>query len=292
MKRFKQKGFTLIELMVVVAVIGVLAAIAVPQYQNYIKKSQFAEVINQTSAIKISDALCMKEYNQKIGCSGGTNNVIADITPLNKTKYTLSVVTLDGVITATARGANDSAAIAAATAAAGLPAAPSAIESVAPSSPVGYRYSGSPALPVFSTPAAACSDWLANAYGGFLGGNGLTVASVIDGTLGVRNSSGQLTSGCSTNPAPWNGTVYTGLVINDLPICPTPASGSAYTYNGMTNMCERPNPNPPAPSTGTGNPGTALTNETYILTPSIDANGGITYTVGGTCLAAGLCAPQ
>ena len=59
-----QKGFTLIELMIVVAIIGILAAIAIPQYQNYVTKSQVTRVIGETGSIRTLVDLCLTDGNE------------------------------------------------------------------------------------------------------------------------------------------------------------------------------------------------------------------------------------
>ena len=58
--RQKQEGFTLIELMIVIAIIGILAAVAVPQYGNYTKRPKFAELIAAISPIKLASSTCVQ----------------------------------------------------------------------------------------------------------------------------------------------------------------------------------------------------------------------------------------
>jgi len=55
----KMQGFTLIELMIVVAIIGILAAVAIPQYQNYIAKSQVSRVMSETGTLRTAVETCL-----------------------------------------------------------------------------------------------------------------------------------------------------------------------------------------------------------------------------------------
>ena len=61
-RRRHNAGFTLIELMIVVAIIGVLAAVAIPAYQNYVKKAAYTEVLSSASPVKLAISEC---YNVK-----------------------------------------------------------------------------------------------------------------------------------------------------------------------------------------------------------------------------------
>ncbi|MGP4862725.1 pilin [Psychrobacter sp. T6-5] len=66
-----QKGFTLIELMIVVAIIGILAAIAIPQYQNYIAKSQVSRVMSEVGSMRTAAETCLNEGKAAGDCQFG-----------------------------------------------------------------------------------------------------------------------------------------------------------------------------------------------------------------------------
>ena len=104
-----QKGFTLIELMIVIAIVGILAAVALPAYQNYTARAKFTEVVNSTAGVKGAVEECVAiTYNAgdtviaACGTAGFTQVAVA-ANGANQGSYVDTVaVSAAGAITATA----------------------------------------------------------------------------------------------------------------------------------------------------------------------------------------------
>lgn len=90
-----QRGFTLIELMVVIGIIAILSAIGIPAYQNYLRKAALTDMLQTFMPYRTAVELCALEHGGLTRCDSGSNG----IPPPATTRYVATMSVTNGIVT-------------------------------------------------------------------------------------------------------------------------------------------------------------------------------------------------
>jgi len=96
-----QRGFSLMELMIVIAIMAILVGVAIPSYSQYTKRAHYTELVQATATYKVAVALCYQHRGNLNDCASGQDGIPAQQPETQDQLVQSIVVTTGGIITVT-----------------------------------------------------------------------------------------------------------------------------------------------------------------------------------------------